>query len=285
MKAVNLLPSDQRSAAKASPAAKQAKVSSGDGFAGYVVLGALAMAVVAFAALTLTKNQISDRTADLSRTQAETQAVANEAASLKPYADFKQLAEARVQTVSALATTRFDWEQTLRDLSHALPREVRLSGLKGQVRGTSAAATDIASPTIDLAGCTRSQTSVARLMARLRAVRGVSRVALRSSAKAATATGVVTAGEGGSLCAKSNAPTFALTIYFERFGVPAVSAPAAAAPAGAATVPGAAAGPTGAAGAATTTTTPATPGPSGTTPGTGPATSATTPSTQGVSAP
>jgi Tfp pilus assembly protein PilN len=279
MKAVNLLPSDQRSSGKASPSAPRAAAASGDGFAAYLVLGALAMAVLAFAALTLTKNQISDRTSQLAKAQSESTSVANEAAALKPYADFKQLADARVQTVQALATTRFDWEQTLRDLSHALPRDVRLSGFKGAVRGATQGA--VASPTIDLSGCTRNQTSVAKLMAHLRAVRGVSRVALVSSAKAAATGGGGVAG----LCGKGNTPTFAISIYFERFGVPAVTGAT-----GAQAAPGAATGATGATGAAAaapgTAATPAPGSTAPTAPGTTPAAPATTaPNTQGVSAP
>ena len=273
MKAVNLLPNDQRGAMKATPASAQAKAPSGDGFGAYVLLGALALAVVAVAAMVLTKNTIADRESELARTQAQSQAVAREAAALKPYADFKQLADARVQTVHSLATTRFDWEQTLRDMSRALPRDVRLSSLKGNVRGTDAGAAGgpgaaVASPTIDLSGCTSSQTAVARLMARLKGVRGVTRVSLKSSAKATSAGAVAAGPQGGSLCGKGAKPTFSLTVHFERFGVPAVSAPAGAGAGGAT-------GPTGAVGAT---------GPTGVT-GTTPQASASNPATQGVSTP
>jgi Tfp pilus assembly protein PilN len=290
MKAVNLLPNDQRGAAKvSSPATAQAKASAGDGFGAYLLLGALAIAVIAVAAMVLTNNTISERQADLAKTQAQVQAVSNQAASLKPYADFKQLADARVQTVQSLATTRFDWEQTLRDLSRALPRDARLSSLKGTVRGSgAAAAASTASPNIEIAGCTGSQTSVAKLMARLRAVRGVTRVALKSSAKAkvdAPVAGAAPAAGGAaqeaSLCGKGAKPTFGLTIYFERFGVPAVSAPAGAAATAGPT------GPTGATAPATPApgTTPATPAAPGSTPATPQAASSTNSATQGVSTP
>jgi hypothetical protein len=142
----------------------------------------------------------------------------------------------------------------------------------------------VASPTIDLSGCTSNQTSVARLMARLRAVRGVSRVALVSSAKSPDTTGAAGPVVGG-LCGKGAKPTFSVSIYFERFGVPAIGAPAAPA------APGAAAtGPTGATGAAATApgtvATPQAGAATTTAPGTTPvAPSTTAPSTQGVSAP
>jgi Tfp pilus assembly protein PilN len=289
MKAVNLLPTDQRNSAKViAPAAAPTKAPTGDGFGAYVILGALALAVVAVAAMALTKNTIADRKAELARTDAQVQAVAREAAALKPYAEFKQLAQARVETVQSLATTRFDWEQALRDLSLALPRDVRLSSLKGDVRGGAGAAADAsatatANPTIDLAGCTGSQTSVAKLMARLRAVRGVTRVSLRSSAKAAEDAGAGAAvasggAQGEKLCPPGENPTFAVTIHFERFGVPAVSSPAAPVAAG-----GAAAGPTGSTAPAPGTTT--TPPAAGTTPATPQAPAPTNSATQGVSTP
>lgn len=269
MKAVNLLPNDQRGVAKVAPAAAPSKKApAGESFGAYAILGALALAVVAVSAMVLTKNTINDRKAELATTEQQVQVVANEASTLKPYADFKQLAEARVQTVQQLASSRFDWEQTLRDLSKALPRDVKLSAFKGDVRGGGAApaagAVSTASPTIEMSGCTSSQTSVAKLMARLRAVRGVTRVALKSSAKPASGGAVTTNAAGGSLCASKKAATFGLVIHFERFGTPAVSLPAGAAGAAGATGP---TGPTG----------PTTPAP-GTTP--------TTPSaTQGVSTP
>ena len=266
MKAVNLLPSDQRGAAKVIASAAPSKAPTGDGFGAYVILGALALVVVAVAAMVLTENTIADRKAELARTDQQVQAVAREAAALKPYADFKSLADARVQTVQSLATSRFDWEQTLRDLSRALPSDTRLSTFTGKVGGGDASTGAVASPTIDLAGCTGSQTSTAKLMARLRAIRGVSRVALKSSAKSG-ASGAATTG-GGSLCKKSNSPTFALTLSFERFNVPVVNAPAGAGAGGAT-------GPTGPTGG----TTPA-PGTTPTTPA-----SAASPATQGVSTP
>lgn len=271
MKAVNLLPNDQRGAAKvASPVAVQSSSPTGDGFGAYVILGALALAVVAVAALALTKNTIAERKAELAKTQAQVQTVSREAASLKPYADFKQLADARVQTVRSLATTRFDWEQMLRDLSRALPSDTRLSSLKGQ---TAAATTGggTASPTVEIAGCTASQTSVAKLMARLRAIRGVTRVSLKSSVKSKGAG----AGPGApSLCGAGNKPTFSLSIHFERFGVPVVNVPASAIAGGGATGP---TGPTG-------STTPAAPA-AGTTPTTPQASTSPSTATQGVSAP
>ena len=290
MKAVNLLPNDQRGAAKVvSPAATPTKGQSGDGFGAYVVLGALALAVIAVASMVLTKNTINDRKAELASTEAQVQAVSREAAALKPYADFKQLADARVQTVQALASSRFDWEQALRDLSRALPSDARLDSFKGSVGGAAEpgapGATAAATPTIDISGCTKSHTSVAKLMARLRAIRGVTRVSLKGASKSSTSSGggggaaaPAAAATGEGRCGSGNKPTWSMTIYFERFGVPAVNVPAGAAATGGPT------GPTGATTPAGTAPAPGTP-PTTQAPGTTPAAPAQNPATQGVSTP
>ena len=83
-----------------------------------------------------------------------------QAAELKPYADFEALANARVQTVQRLASSRFDWEQALRDLSRALPADVTLQLAQGRPRpagaggGGSALRSAITAPAIKLTGCT-----------------------------------------------------------------------------------------------------------------------------------
>ena len=43
------------------------------------------------------------------------------------------MAKARVQTVRDLAGSRFDWEQALRDLSRAVPADVSLTALSGDI--------------------------------------------------------------------------------------------------------------------------------------------------------
>ena len=280
MKAVNLLPPDMRGAGKKPASAERVPAAPAPGGAGpLVVLGVLALAVVAVAAYVLTGNQIKDRKAELASAQAahaETMAQVN---ALKPYADFATMATARVATVNALAQSRFDWEQALRDLSRALPSDVHLTALKGDLGaatagGTSGLRGSITAPAISLQGCTRTHSDVARLMSRLRNVRGVTRVSLASSTKAETAAAPSSLGgtngeQPAQLCPKGEPPSFDLVVFFEgsnavpasSAGVPATSTPAgtstpangAAAPA-ATPAPGATPAPTAtpAAGAATT---------------------------------
>src|SRR4051812_34377182 len=194
MKAVNLLPSDLRGAPKASAAITvRSDVPRGPG--AFIVLGALAFGVLALAGYVLTTNSIKDRHAEITRLAADQQAAERRVAALKPYAEFDQLAKGRVATLRDLAGQRFDWDQALRDLSRALPEDVTIKSLDGSfaaapnapAAGAQGASTS--NPSMTLTGCTRSQKSVARLMARLSTVNGVARVKLASSSKSdATAT-------------------------------------------------------------------------------------------------
>lgn len=266
MKAVNLLPSDLRGAPKASAAiTARSDVPRGPG--AFIVLGALAFGVLALAGYVLTTNTIKDRQAQITQLAADQQAAEKRVAALKPYAEFDQLAKGRVATLKDLAGKRFDWDQTLRDLSRALPQDVTIKSLSGTLGGATATpgaaqAAATTTPSINLTGCTRNQKSVARLMARLSIVNGVTRVKLASSKKSEA-----TAAPSGSEstadtapCGQGRRPDFNVTIEFAGIGsdpaAPAPAAPAAPATAAASAAPAAtpAAGGTQASTTATATT-------------------------------
>jgi Tfp pilus assembly protein PilN len=222
MKAVNLLPTELRGSSRSTETAVVQPEPGGPG--AFVVLGVLAFCVVALAAYVLTNNTIKDRRAQLETVTAEAEATAQRSAALKPYADFDMMAQARVQTVRDLAASRFDWEQALRDVSRAIPAEVTLQFLGGSVSNASGSGGPlrgaIASPAIELKGCTADQPSVARLMARLRAVDGVTRVSLAKSVKPEAAVQGAP-GVDATGCGKGRPPAFELVMFFERSEVPA----------------------------------------------------------------
>ena len=239
MRAVNLLPSDLRGAAPKPARASRPEPAAGIG--AYVVLGVLALCVAALAGYVLVGNGVKQRQADLDAAQQRTAAATAKATALKPYADFESLAKARVETVRGLAAARFDWEQALRDLSRAVPGVVKLQNLRGDMGlpGTSSAGGDplrgsIQAPAITLTGCAGSQHGVARMLARIRAVDGVTRVALSKSERAATTTA---GADGASPCGTRRPPTFSLVVFFERAAAIAALAPATGATAGAVPVP------------------------------------------------
>src|SRR5215213_1995259 len=192
MRAVNLLPSDLRGTAPA--AAPTAGPERAEGIGAYVVLGALALCVAMLATYVIATNNVKQKQADLEEVASQAQAASAEAAKLKPYADFDAMAKTRVETVKGLAAARFDWEQAFRDLSRSMPSNVKLQSLSGDMGlpgTTGGGATDplrgsISAPAISLGGCANSQPSVARMLSRLRAVDGVTRVSLSKSVKAET---------------------------------------------------------------------------------------------------
>jgi Tfp pilus assembly protein PilN len=229
MKAINLLPPDLKGAPKgASPKAKAAATTDEPaGIGAFVVLGALALCVAALAAYVLTTNTVKDRQAQLDAATAEAETTLTRVASLKKYADFQQLAETRIQTVKDLAGSRFDWEQALRDISRAIPANVTLSTFTGSISdaagGGSPIRAAIASPAIELKGCTTGQKQVADLLSRLRSVDGVTRVSLSKSAKptdSATNTAVPTGSGSDTPDCPGRAPSFELVMFFEHSTVP-----------------------------------------------------------------
>jgi Tfp pilus assembly protein PilN len=283
MRAVNLLPPDLRSGPKGpAPAVSTGVENSGAG--AFVVLGVLAFAVVALAAYVLAGNTVKDRKAELAAATAKSAAVSQQVTALQPYADFEAVANARVQTVTDLASSRFDWEQALRDLSRAVPQDVTIAAFKGDLGVSNSGGSirgAITAPAITLTGCTYSQTKVATLMARLRNIDGVTRVSLSKSDKEATTASAGaerTAPSATGYCGKNDVPAFEMIVFFEG----AAAASTAPAPGGAApatttsTTPGATATPAPGATPSATPAAGATPAPAGAAPASTPAPAATT---------
>ena len=244
MRAVNLIPTDARRGSTA-PARS--------GGAVYVLLGALAIAVVALASYVLTQNSISDRQAQLAKVKRDADAAQATAVALQPYRTFAQLSQTRVATVRSLADSRFDWERAMRDLALVLPNDVWLTTFVGTVApginfgssgvsggsdtGTLRSSQQV--PAVELVGCTVNQAEVARVMARLRLIEGVTQVALASSEKsdvssAAPGAGGGGASSGGSDCRNGSPkfPQFSMVVFFKALpGAPARAPSAGAAPA------------------------------------------------------
>ncbi len=256
MRAVNLLPPDMRGASKASAelgAGPEAKGGAG----AFVVLGVLAACVAGVAGHVLISNTIKQREADLAEVTVRQQAISQQAAQLKPYADFDSAARARVQTVKDIAGSRFDWERVLRDLSRAIPADVTLKSLTGDTAngaGGAGGATSplrgaVNAPAITLQGCASGQTEVARLLARLNNIDGVTRVSLSKSSKAKVdssgdAAAPAVDQRNARPCGTGKRPDFEAVIFFEKSADAVASAPSATAGAIATPVPTATATPT-----------------------------------------
>jgi Tfp pilus assembly protein PilN len=235
VRAVNLLPTDLRGASKAT-AERGAGPEATGGAGAFIVRGVLAACVAGAAGFVLTDNTIKQRNADLAEASARTAALQNQAAQLKPFADYDAMAKARVQTVRDLAGSRFDWEQALRDLSRAVPADVSLTSLVGDIStgaggGGSQLRGAISAPAITLQGCAPGQTQVARLMARLNNVDGVTRVSLsRSGAEIIEAQGQGATSEldlrKAQPCGVGKPPSFEVVAFFEKDAAAVAATPA-----------------------------------------------------------
>jgi Tfp pilus assembly protein PilN len=222
VRAVNLLPPDMRGASKAT-AELGARPEATGGAGPFVVLGVLAACVAGAAGYVLTSNTISQRQADLDAVNAQQQQIAGQIAQLKPFADFEALAAGRATTVKDIAQSRFNWDQALRDLARAVPADVTLKSLDGSVSaaagGEGAVRGAISAPAITLQGCAPGQTQVARLMARLRNIDGVTRVSLSKSdntqVESANASGTEFERRNAAPCGSGTNPEFEVIAFFE----------------------------------------------------------------------
>ncbi len=225
VRAVNLLPPDFAGAPKASgDQGARPEVTGGAG--PFVVLGVLAACVAGTAGYVLTNNTIKQRQADIGALKAQKQVVDSKTAQLRPFADFGAVANQRVATVRDLATSRFDWEQVLRDLSRAIPADIALKDISGDLSqstggagGSNSVRGAIAAPAITLHGCAPGQTQVARLMARLHNVDGVTRVSLTKSDNAVAQAGGEQTTERATRnqrpCGAGKRPQFEVVAFFE----------------------------------------------------------------------
>jgi hypothetical protein len=237
MRAVNLIPADQRGGASVG-------VGRSEGGA-YAVLGLLAGLAVLALLYGMAHHQISSRRARAASLTAQVQQAQAQATALAPYTSFMALREQRVQAVSELVNTRFDWAHSFHELGRVLPRDASIASLSGEIgsptatgaapaaaaapaatstsaTGTAAAASSSVTsatppgsvPAFTLSGCATSQSEVALTLDRLRLIDGVSEVSLQSSTKAG--------GTGGGGCTGSS-PAFTVQVTFDP--LPAVPTP------------------------------------------------------------
>lgn len=204
----------------------------------YALVGLLAAALLAVVAMVLTGNKINDSKSELAGLQARQVLAEQTAQGLSAYDDFASLSQSRNDTVLSLARSRFDWERVLHELALVIPPDVTLQTLAGKATVVGAtAATDgsIAGPSLEISGCAEGQEGVARLLAALRDIDGVTRVGMQSSTLGEDAGGTAaTAGSVGnaeSCPSSSKLAIFQITVAFDAVPASAVSADSTATPA------------------------------------------------------
>jgi hypothetical protein len=159
------------------------------GGSAYIVVGALAVLLLAATAYVLTANQADSRAAEAAKAEQEAKAAEAEAARLGSFGDFAAMKQTRQASVAGLAKVRCDWERLMRELALVLPpgttireADAGLTPGEGQAAPVgAAAASGPTGPYATLKGCAREQTDVARLMVRLREMHRVEDVELDES--------------------------------------------------------------------------------------------------------
>lgn len=182
MRPVNLIPPEDRRG-------EQAPLRTGP--LPYVLLGALVALLLGVTALVVANNQISEAQNEVAQLEDEDAAASAKAQRLAQYTQFRAMSEQRVETVSSLADSRFDWERVMRELALVLPHDVWLVGLTAtaapgvSVEGGTGDASNmrgaIPGPALELSGCARGQEAVAGFVTALKDIDGVTRVGVQSS--------------------------------------------------------------------------------------------------------
>jgi len=180
MRPVNLIPTDERPGER--------KPMRGGPLA-YIVVGALAAAVIGVAVLAVTNNQISETKTEITRLEGERATVEARAQALDAYTQFHAMREQRDLTIANLADSRFDWQRVMRELAIVLPGNVWLTNLTGTaspgstVEGAASVAmrSSIPGPALELNGCATGQAGVAGFVQALKEIDGVTRVGVQSS--------------------------------------------------------------------------------------------------------
>ena len=186
----------------------------------YVVVGALAAAVVAMLAYGYVISGVrSDETelASLQNEASEARATAN---ALSPYGEFADMKDRRQQSVRTVADSRFDYERLTRELGRVLPDGVWIGHLEVAPAEPSAEAVEagadaavapaVLPPALKVTGCAPSQDIVADTLDRLRAVSGATEVALGSSTSSGADEGSdgprLVSGGGSATCGEGGRP-------------------------------------------------------------------------------
>ncbi|HTB70135.1 MAG TPA: hypothetical protein VK707_04075 [Solirubrobacteraceae bacterium] len=225
MKAVNLIPSDDRAGGVGVGAGRS-------GGAAYAVLGLFAGLVVLALIYGLARHQASSRKSQLASIAARTQHAHESASALGSYTSFMTMREQRVQAVDQLVSSRFDWAHALHELGRVMPFGASITSFDGSVHSGTTGATGGSStsssgssgsssssvgsatppgsvPTFTLGGCATSQAEVAQALERLRLIDGVSNVTLLSSTRSSSA------GAGASASSCGHGPAFTAQLTFD----------------------------------------------------------------------
>lgn len=183
MKAVNLIPAEQRRGAGG--------IAGRSGGLVYVVAAGLLVVVILGVVYAFAVKDVANKTGQLNAVTHEVAQVQTQASELQNYSQVHQLSQAKVGAVVSIAQDRFNWPGAMAQLALALPRDVTFNSLTAVASNSSSAATSevpsttgaAGGPTFALAGCASSQSEIATILTQLASVPSVTNVSLADSAK------------------------------------------------------------------------------------------------------
>ncbi len=129
MRAVNLIPADQRSGASVGAGRSQG--------AAYALLGLAGAIAVMILMYGLASHHISNDKKEAAALAQRTQQAQAATAALTPYTNFIQLRKARVEAVAQLVDSRFDWAHAFHEFARVLPSSASISSLSGTIVTTT----------------------------------------------------------------------------------------------------------------------------------------------------
>ncbi len=203
MRAVNLLPGGEEQGRKVPPLPVLA------GCVGAVLVSALLAVMFLSASAGVAKKQRA-----LAQIQAEYAAMPAPAPASPVVAELPQQRQTRVTALATVLGQRVAWDRLLREVSQVVPSDVwlvTLTALAPSISPASATPAAGAEPekSFSLIGCTYSQDSVARFLARLSVVPDLMNMTLGRSESSGDSSGGGGGGGGGGQC-PSGMVTFTL---------------------------------------------------------------------------
>lgn len=187
MRAVNLIPSDQRRGAGG--------LAGRSGGVVYVLTGGLAVLVALGVVYALAINSVAARKTELASLSRQVAVVSAEGQALLQYVQVALVSAEKVHEVTTIAQQRFNWPGAMQQLALALPADVTFTSFTATTAGSSAtstAASASAAPaavgggsSFSLTGCASTQSEISSVLTNLFHVPGVSDARLLTTVETA----------------------------------------------------------------------------------------------------
>jgi len=148
MRAVNLIPSDQRRGAGG--------LAGRSGGIVYVLTGGLAVLVALGVVYALAVHSVASRKTDLASVTRQVAVVTAEAQALTPYVQVAGVTTEKVHEVTSLAESRFNWPSAMQQLALSLPGDVTFTSFTATANGRAPASSTASSAITPATGAART---------------------------------------------------------------------------------------------------------------------------------